>query len=40
MQKLISLFLLTVCCAAISGCAVKGPLYFPDQEQPKHQAQH
>ncbi|WP_109078235.1 LPS translocon maturation chaperone LptM [Aggregatibacter kilianii] len=32
MKKLISLFLLVTLCALSSGCGVKGPLYFPEQD--------
>lgn len=32
MKKLISLFLLVTLCALSSGCGVKGPLHFPEQD--------
>ena len=33
MKKAISILILTALCAAASGCGVKGPLYFPEQQQ-------
>ncbi|HBO38618.1 MAG TPA: hypothetical protein DD638_08120 [Pasteurellaceae bacterium] len=35
MKKIISIFLLTVACLTTVGCGVKGPLYFPAEEQPQ-----
>ena len=32
MKKLISVFLILTLCALSSGCGVKGPLYFPEQD--------
>lgn len=32
MKKLISVFLLVTLCALSTGCGVKGPLYFPEQD--------
>jgi hypothetical protein len=32
MKKLISVFLLVTLCALSSGCGVKDPLYFPEQD--------
>jgi len=32
MKKLISVFLLVTLCTLITGCGVKGPLYFPEQD--------
>lgn len=32
MKKLISVFLLITLCALSSGCGVKGPLYFQEQD--------
>lgn len=31
MKKYISLIILTALCATVTGCGVKGPLYFPTQ---------
>ncbi|ACS98349.1 MULTISPECIES: LPS translocon maturation chaperone LptM [Aggregatibacter] len=33
MKKFISLLLLGAICVLSTGCGVKGPLYFPEQEQ-------
>ena len=32
MKKLISVFLLVTLCVLSTGCGVKGPLYFPEQD--------
>ena len=32
MKKLISVFLLVTLCALSTGCGVKDPLYFPEQD--------
>ena len=32
MKKLISVFLLITLCVLSTGCGVKGPLYFPEQD--------
>ncbi len=32
MKKLISVFLILTLCALSTGCGVKGPLYFPEQD--------
>lgn len=32
MKKLISLFIFTAVAAQLSACGVKGPLYFPQQD--------
>ena len=37
MKKFISLLILTALCASVTACGVKGPLYFPEQEQPKQE---
>ena len=35
MKKLLSILLLGAFCTLVTGCGVKGPLYFPEKEQPQ-----
>ena len=36
MKKLLSILLLSAFCTLATGCGVKGPLYFPEKEQPQN----
>ena len=36
MKKLLSILLLGAFCTLATGCGVKGPLYFPEKEQPQN----
>ena len=36
MKKLLSILLLGAFCTLAKGCGVKGPLYFPEKEQPQN----
>ncbi|WP_077474200.1 LPS translocon maturation chaperone LptM [Rodentibacter trehalosifermentans] len=33
MKKLLSILMLSAICSLLTGCGVKGPLYFPEKEQ-------
>ena len=35
-EKLLSILLLSAFCTLATGCGVKGPLYFPEKEQPQN----
>ncbi|MCZ4059630.1 lipoprotein [Pantoea sp. LMR881] len=37
MKKVISLLGLALVLTSLAGCGLKGPLYFPPQDQPKSQ---
>ncbi|MGE9553243.1 LPS translocon maturation chaperone LptM [Erwinia amylovora] len=37
MNKVICRMALVLAVASLAGCGLKGPLYFPPQEQPKKQ---
>lgn len=37
MKKVISLLAMTLAVISLTGCGLKGPLYFPPKDQPKKQ---
>ncbi|MCH9299236.1 putative small lipoprotein YifL [Pantoea allii] len=38
MKKVISLLAMTMALTSLTGCGLKGPLYFPPQDTPKQTA--
>ena len=40
MKKLFSILLLSAFSTLATGCGVKGPLYFPEKEQPQNTQKH